>query len=157
MSHNTSPGPTGNYLIHEQFRRSSKNTCKPQSRSVLCQHQLRADIFMIMCGCTLAGRVARGFLCWVRDTSDARQSSSSLVRYRVVRESARGAGACSLAARLSTTEPPPFCHSLPPFSAVNLRFSHASFVGKMCGVFFSRSHLHLARLVRVRPAQVLYH
>lgn len=27
--------------------------------------------------------------------------------------------------------PPPFCHSLPSFSAVNLRFGHASFVGKM--------------------------
>lgn len=43
--------------------------------------------------------------------------------------------ACSPLARLSTTEPP-FCHSLPPFSAVNLRFGHASFVGKMCVRYF---------------------
>lgn len=39
--------------------------------------------------------------------------------------------ACWPSASLSTTEPPPFCHSLPPFPAVNLRSGHASFAGKM--------------------------
>lgn len=69
-----------------------------------------------------AGRVYRCALRWPR--------------VRVERESQRSLepGACSLPARLSTTEPPPFCHSLPPFSAVNLRFGHASFVGKMRSV-----------------------
>lgn len=59
---------------------------------------------------------------------------SPLVARRVVSAVAvrcRRLRACSPLARLSTTEPPPFCHSLPPFSAVNLRFGHASFVGKM--------------------------
>lgn len=66
----------------------------------------------------------------VMPTSDVSDRVAS--RPRVVSQTlAPEAGACSLSARLSTTEPPPFCHSLPPFSAVNLRFGHASFVGKM--------------------------
>lgn len=36
----------------------------------------------------------------------------------------------------------PFCHSLPPFSAVNLRFGHASFVGKMRGVLLPLAPTH---------------